>query len=320
VLLNLLRGADVVGRAGIPARRALAPAVDLVRPLLDCGPEELRAWLRRRALDWREDPSNRDQAFARNRIRHSVLPELEQGVPGVGEALSALAATAQAEVRELDAELDGWWPDIAEVESLDLGRLLHAAQPVRAHAWRRLLQQLPATLTRRSIELVEDLACGAVGRELTLGRWLLTRRPYAISWQSTVPAEDPGESAIEAPGAATVPGWHIDISPGEEGQLPLRDAHEALIDSGCVYGDLVWRGARHGDRWQALGAPGHRAVLTWLGEHGVPSRQREYHPVLADDGGVVWIPGHTIAERVRVTDTSQALWHITATPIPAESA
>ncbi|MFW5859384.1 MAG: tRNA lysidine(34) synthetase TilS, partial [Planctomycetota bacterium] len=95
VLANLLRGAYGPGAAAMPQRRALAPGVTLARPFLALPRAQLRSWLASTGGSWIEDPSNRDQRFTRNRIRHRVLPQLEAGVPGFTAELARRASAQQ---------------------------------------------------------------------------------------------------------------------------------------------------------------------------------------------------------------------------------
>ena len=98
VLLHLLRGTSVEGLGGIPAKRALSPGTALVRPLLPLSREEVLEYCAQHALEFREDESNRDQAFARNWVRLELLPLLEKRAPGVKDRLSALAEKLRARV------------------------------------------------------------------------------------------------------------------------------------------------------------------------------------------------------------------------------
>ncbi|MDX6770661.1 MAG: tRNA lysidine(34) synthetase TilS [Elusimicrobiota bacterium] len=100
LLLHLLRGTRAAGLAGIPPRRALAPGVELVRPLLPLTRDEVMAYLKAHALEWREDASNASEAFERNWVRRRLLPMLEARRPGIKTRLSALAADARARLAE----------------------------------------------------------------------------------------------------------------------------------------------------------------------------------------------------------------------------
>lgn len=96
VLLHLLRGTSLEGLGGIPARRALVPGVELLRPLLPLTRAEVRTYLEVHGLDWREDATNRDPKFTRNWLRAEVLPLLEARAPGVKERLAAIAGKVRA--------------------------------------------------------------------------------------------------------------------------------------------------------------------------------------------------------------------------------
>lgn len=96
VLLHLLRGTSLEGLGGIPPRRALAPGVELIRPLLPLTRAEVLAYLEVHGLQWREDATNRDPAFTRNWVRAEILPLLEARAPGVKERLSAIAERVRA--------------------------------------------------------------------------------------------------------------------------------------------------------------------------------------------------------------------------------
>ncbi|HPJ71291.1 MAG TPA: tRNA lysidine(34) synthetase TilS, partial [bacterium] len=100
VLMRFLLGASPSGLAGmLPLRRF--PGFTLLRPLLDVTRRDLIGYLRRRGLSWREDESNRDPAFFRNRLRHELLPLLEREyAPGLSLRLVHLA--------RLEADRDAW--------------------------------------------------------------------------------------------------------------------------------------------------------------------------------------------------------------------
>ena len=96
VLLHLLRGTSLEGLGGIAPKRALAPGVTLIRPLLPLTRAEVLLYLDLHGLSFREDESNADEGFARNWVRAKVLPLLESRAPGVKERLSAIAAKVRA--------------------------------------------------------------------------------------------------------------------------------------------------------------------------------------------------------------------------------
>ncbi len=102
VLFRAARGSGPRGLGGIRAERS--PHV--VRPLLPFRRAEIEAFAGERGIPFRDDPTNRDPRWTRNRIRHTVLPALEEAVPGASAALAALAGTSRLEGAALDELLD----------------------------------------------------------------------------------------------------------------------------------------------------------------------------------------------------------------------
>ncbi len=102
VLFRLARGSGPAGLAGILPWRS--PAV--ARPLLPFWRKELRDFARGGQVPFRDDPSNLDARWVRNRLRRTILPALEDAVPGAGAALAAHAETSRLQARALDELLD----------------------------------------------------------------------------------------------------------------------------------------------------------------------------------------------------------------------
>lgn len=91
VLLRLARGAGPTGLAAIYPR-----AGHVIRPLLDARRPDVEAWLRERGQGWREDESNQDRSFARNKVRHELLPQFVAAFgAGVVDVLARQAALSR---------------------------------------------------------------------------------------------------------------------------------------------------------------------------------------------------------------------------------
>jgi tRNA(Ile)-lysidine synthase len=105
VLHRLIRGSGLRGLRGIAERRELAPGVRLVRPLLTLSREDVIAYLRAIGQPWREDATNRDTRFTRNRIRHELLPLLRTFNPAIEEVLSRTAAQAKEVFERIEEDV-----------------------------------------------------------------------------------------------------------------------------------------------------------------------------------------------------------------------
>jgi tRNA(Ile)-lysidine synthase len=105
VLHRMIRGTGIAGLAGMHRARPLGPAVTLIRPLLTFRRSEIRDYLSDIGQRFREDASNMNPAFTRNRIRLDLLPRLAQYNPEVTAALARLAETARDAQQVIDAHV-----------------------------------------------------------------------------------------------------------------------------------------------------------------------------------------------------------------------
>lgn len=105
VLHRLLRGTGLRGLRGIAARRQLEPELTLIRPLLSATRTDILTYLHELGQPYREDASNRDPRYTRNRIRHELLPHLaDRYNPAIVRVLAGLAEQAEDAYRIEESE------------------------------------------------------------------------------------------------------------------------------------------------------------------------------------------------------------------------
>ncbi len=329
ILHRILRGTGPRGLAGIPRRRPLDddPAIQLVRPLLDVSRASIREYLQELGQPCREDASNTDLTRTRARIRHDLLPKLAAEYnPKVVEALVRLGELAassrraiEADVRELSkSSIITRSPDsvvlkhgyLRSLPAFLRAEVLHAVwrsagwpeAGMSAQRWRRLA----ALVKRNEIPRVE-IGAGVV---------VLTKDPFLVLHRLPVtliiaPVADPARPIVlGVPGSAAIPwaGGRVvaSVDPGESG-------HET-IDLDRLSLPLLVRAPAPGDRFAPLGMGGRSKPLAdfFRGE-GVPRDRRASTPLVCDRIGIVWVVGHRIAERVKVTNNTRRRlmlsWH-----------
>ena len=303
VFFRFLRGAGTAGLAGI---RPVTPA-GIVRPLLTVERAEVEAFLRGRGIPWREDSSNANPQFARNRIRHELLPQLARDWnPSIGETLANTADWALAE--------EAYWE--AEIGRLAPGRMREAGSTVilRAEALRCLPVAAARRLVRhamarvrgdlrgidfRHIAAVMQMAAAAEGHGRLQAPGLDIYRSF--DW---VRLARPGNDTLANRNyqfAATVPGSFEIPGPGGVLRLELIEIKEASKTSDCVYnseldgldwervsGVLELRNWRPGDRYRPVGRSAGEKIKTLFQEARIPLWERRYWPVLTDGSSIVW--------------------------------
>jgi tRNA(Ile)-lysidine synthase len=139
ILLRVVRGAGGRGLSGIAPRRDY-----LIRPLLTMTRDALQAELTARGQTWREDLTNADLAIPRNRVRHELLPYLEQHFnPAVQHALARLADVSRADESWADALVDAALTDVISTQngnvSLNVSRVTASPEALARRFVRRAL-------------------------------------------------------------------------------------------------------------------------------------------------------------------------------------
>jgi tRNA(Ile)-lysidine synthase len=190
VLFRMARGTGLSGLAGIPARRDR-----IVRPLLPWRRAELVAYAERAGLRWREDPTNADPRYARNRVRHILLPAFEYVRPGAVRSLLRLAREATS----AGALLDAWTKQALELAIIDQddagtqlarAKLLEYDPQIRARVLRFAAGRLGPTPGRAGTRAaLAFITAGTSGGSVDLGGGLRLERHFDRLWIRRILAE-----------------------------------------------------------------------------------------------------------------------------------
>jgi tRNA(Ile)-lysidine synthase len=332
-LLRLLRGAGPRGLSGMHPRSGI-----VVRPFLEVSREEVRAFVSSNRLAFREDASNADLTIPRNRIRHELLPLVEQRyVAGIVDVLDREAAIARDDADYLE--------EVARtaaarlVSSTSRGVEIDAAALVRepvaiARRVIRIAQQAAAGQRFVGFDAVEAVLHFAVSKstgQLDLPGHRVNRRGGAVVLSTSRGREKPAPAAdfsyqLEVPGQVVVPEAACAISAATANVRSRRSAIEVwpvsadrdqvVVEARCLTGPLSVRNRRPGDRFRPLGLRGRKKLQDLFVDAKIDRFERQNVPVIVDSAGrIVWVAGHALAEEFRVTDTTRAVVILTRVPI-----
>jgi tRNA(Ile)-lysidine synthase len=326
VLAKFLRGAWTEGLAGI-SRRLKSPGElespegggVILRPLLETKRSEIEAYLNALGQPWREDSTNRQLTFTRNRIRHELLPLLEGWNPRLREHLAQMAELAHDEEAWWQAELARLAPQLilpgrpargggraaGACVAIEVSRLAALAPAVQRRLVRHTAQQFGAVLDFAATEAVRSLALGGrAGQRLALPQGLCVERtarelrlsvaaePAAMG--KAAGAQDP-RYTIAIPGTIDAPefGVRLCIALGNHAALengPDRPENGRAVGDGLPQ-TVTLRNWKPGDRVRLRYSSGPRKVKEVLERKHVTGTERALWPVLEAGGRVVWMKG-----------------------------
>jgi tRNA(Ile)-lysidine synthase len=321
VILHVVRGSGLAGLAGMAPRGpwplAGSDALEVARPLLCLRREEAARYCWEEGLEPVADPSNLSPAFLRNRVRLELLPLLREFNPRVDSALLRLAEAARADLSVLGAMAsESLSPGGAgRAIALSRERLAHLPEGLRRHALRLAVRRLLGDLRDLGREHVDALVTGlqaGAGHHLDLPRGLRFDVGYEEATLSLEPDEpplpgaSPAETPLAVPGVTSCGPWLVEaeLLEGAAG-TPPADPWEAWLDADVTGGDLLVRSRRPGDRFRPLGLAGEKKLQDFFVDARVPRSERDAVPLACGKPGIVWVVGHRIDERARVTESTR---------------
>lgn len=291
-LLHLLRGIGADGWSSIPARSG-----PFIRPLLRIHRQAILEHARKERVPFREDGSNTDPHYLRNRVRHELLPLMEALRAGsretLGRATDLLAEMQQAAAAYVEGTLAGLRSGNGPVRRLPFSILEECRAP------RILLQRAMAPATMHPHELeqvlraVRDRSTGA--RFLASGLQIVVDRDELVL--APVPGEAPTFTVTDVPCEWTSGPWHWHFSAGTR-PTEHTDPNVVYLDRNKLKFPLGLRPWRAGDRMRPAGLGGSKAVSDLLIDAKVPLPEKALTYVLVSGEEIVWLAGHRLAEGV----------------------
>jgi tRNA(Ile)-lysidine synthase len=334
VLMHFLRGAGLNGLKGILPSTILLhfdAEIPLVRPILNLRRADTEAWCAEHDLVPREDPTNAETDYFRNKLRHNLIPELENYNPRFRESVIRTSQALQGDHALLDEFLNQTWQQVVNAESptyisflLSTFSSLSPAliRNLIRHGMEKLLSgqaDISFVMLERAVDFIVD-ANASARVDLLSGFFLLKEDDvlYLTADEKHLPVGDFPQMRDEIASAVLLPhsdeeirvdlgdGWLLTASNLETGQAAYNaDPFQVTFDADALVGALSLRGRRPGDRFSPLGMGNQSVKLTdFFINMKVPRRAREKYPLLCDENGVTWVPGYRMAQRVRVTDAT----------------
>jgi len=340
VVMHFMRGAGTAGLKGMRFR-SLLPEWDrqlpLVRPLLGTWREQILAYCDERDLKPVMDPSNQDTAYYRNRLRHDLIPYLEQYNPRIRQVIFRMAQVMEGEHELIEQSVEEAWQKCQGEISLDYVTLrreafLHQPAGLRRGIIRRAIAHLVPALRdidfgdveravefaadppfTRKIDLVANLDLCLENNELILAAHttVLPDRGWPqMRAGSTIHLRVPG-------GAAIGEKWWLHAVLHKAGDLFDEAAYRELgpyetwLDEASLTLPLEVRTRLPGDRFQPIGLDGHSLKLAdFMVNVKLPRRARHGWPLVCSEGKIAWVPGFQPAHPFRVTGSTKAVVHL----------
>ena len=289
VIFNMARGASLNGVCGIPPKRD-----NIIRPLIFCDRETIEKYCRQNGLPFVTDSTNLLDDCSRNIIRHKVIPVLAEINPACIENVSKMCRNLNKDAAFLDSQAEAEFKKRINNSKLtvkDFSQLPeNIAKRIIILFFKHIFGVLPDMY---HIERIYDVIIGEISKTS------VSRDKSAVCKNGCLFFEDAQKKDRT---------FSTEINRFTyEDFRKLKNVHDLLsinaVDCDKIIGDVRLIEKSGSDTVKLVGRGVTKTVKQLMTEKKIPLEYRKNLPIIADDGGIVWIYGIGVAERVK-TDKS----------------
>lgn len=299
-LINLLRGTGLSGLTGMSPHRN-----GIIRPLLFATRAEITAFASEKKIIFREDSSNAQVKYTRNRIRHMIIPEMEKVNPGVLNAITDTMSHLSSASEIVDACIERLREAIFRSPSENLSEAdindLVALKPLGPQIY-ELFRKFG--ISPRQTEEVISLLGSQTGKYLytSTHRLLCDRGRIIITPRSE---EEPSDYSFSSIDEMRMSGLFTELRITDHSGDPLPVSPlTACLNLDRVSFPVSVRHWEPGDRFMPLGMKQMKKISDFLIDLKIPVTIKEKVLVMLSDDEVMWVMGYRIDDRFRVTGHS----------------
>lgn len=298
VLFNIARGSALSGAKGIPPKRD-----NIIRPLIFCTREEIEGYCKENNLSFVTDSTNLSDDYTRNRIRHNVLPELQNVNSNVIEAFTRFSESVRIDDDYLDCVAENALENASSGECSYNTKLINSLHPsikkrVIYKAVERFSKETPDSKKinlvlscineKTKIQLYKNCYCESKENELKF-----FKNDNNKECEKQEPKILECENFSVNFGGYTVKGEYFSKTSQKINDLLLDN----LIDCDTINGNLVLRTRQEGDKITLRKRKVTKTLKKLFIEENIPKEKRDSIPVISDKNGVVWVYGFGVNKK-----------------------
>jgi tRNA(Ile)-lysidine synthase len=312
-LMNLLRGSGSEGLV------SMAPVSgNIVRPLLDVGRDDIEAYLKEQNQEWRTDSTNFDPVFARNRLRHIVLPELASKFnPNLIETLARTTEILESEDVWMQALTDQWLREhgTREVDDFVIPAAALESEPAAMirRVLRTALRMAGSDLQDVSFDQIEAvrslLNAGKSGKIVQIpGGMQVTREFDRLVVRQEPAAIGNYNYELKIPGSVHIPElgkvFRAEIIEAVMDAANEGGSDRVFVDAGSIGPYVRIRNWNPGDYYRPVGLPGGKLKKLFQRAR-IPRGHRSRWPVIVAESTIVWVASFPVSREFVPREHSQ---------------
>ncbi|MFM9836733.1 MAG: tRNA lysidine(34) synthetase TilS [Cyclobacteriaceae bacterium] len=297
ILLNLTKGVGIEGLMGIPIQNK-----KIIRPLLFATRQEIENYAAEEGIAWREDESNESDDYQRNFIRHRIVPKLKEINPSLEKTMQETIYKLQGASEIISVSVEEWKQRHQKIEGdkimLDKkgvggANALMLWEVIKSYGFN--FDQSGNIIKALSGQSGKRFSSGT--HELIVDRENLVLVKHEENWMEVSFESDRQEVSLG--------NKKLTLEIADYTGLPIADKNQATVDEGLVQSALIWRKWRAGDFFFPLGMKNRKKISDFLIDEKISLADKDSLTVLECNGEIVWVVGHRLDDRFKVTDKTK---------------
>lgn len=290
-LINLSRGTGIEGLTSIPEKTA-----NIARPLLPFSRDDIMTYAKAQNLVWREDETNKETKYLRNKIRHDIVPKLKELHPTflanflkTQDYLGQTSILLDNHINEVKKNIFKREDDILKIEISALQKLT----PLKSYIY-LLFKPFGFNDADAIISLLDSLS----GKELISATHRLLKDRYFFLVQEIKPLES-NFYVINEEDTSILHPLHLEKEVVSSlGEMTLNKLY---IDAKIVKFPLVVRKAKTGDYFYPFGMVGVKKMSKFFKDEKYSQIDKENQWLLCSENNIVWVIGRRADNRFKIT-------------------
>ena len=311
LLLNICRGTGINGLTGIPARTK-----QVIRPLLFASRKDIEAYVETKGVEYRVDASNAEEKYLRNKIRHQVIPILQELNPSLKTTLQEFFVNMQATATIYHDAIQQAKNTCVSYEKDGL-RIMISPLLTMQHPEVVLFETLKEFGFSPTVckDIANNLSRQPGKTFFSESHTLLTDRKELIVYPTVRNKPETSLSVYESTrqiqfGNYTLHVEHIDLTTNPITVWPDNET-VALLDYDRLIFPLTVRQWKKGDKITPIGMSGSKKISDLLIEKKIPLNKKQSIPVMVSNNHIAWVAGVKSSELFKITQTTNKILKIT---------
>lgn len=315
ILHNIIRGTGLKGLGGMkPIRDG-----KYIRPFLEVSRSEILNYCTIHCIAYQEDASNNDLIYTRNRIRHQLIPMIEEqfnpdfkaSLTRMSEIIREDEAFLSQYCRQLYEEHVGWEKNTVKIPlPFLLGCPLAVQRRLVRLGLEKFNQQLSGIQHVHVDAVLKAAKHSKTGAVIKLPGRISAFKNYdalEISRDISSEAVSPFWYQLDIPGEVYIPELDVRIWVREAAKENVyRSCRRCIyIDRDQLQGKLAVRSRRNGDRFKPFGMKGTKKLSDYFIDQKIPKNRRDKIPLVVDESNIVWVAGCQIHEDYKINQNTQ---------------